>query len=131
MGWWSGNEVNEWWSGNGFTSHCCYPGLIPGFGMWDGHVVTKSDTLVSSRYSCLLPHQDHTNANISANKNDLFTWYNLHSDCCKINIVKINNINNKGYQCTLLYPRLNIQTINMQVILDHFTTLVIYCFVKF
>ena len=39
-------------------------------GMWDGHVVTKSDRWVSSGYFGFLPHEDHPNANIGANEHD-------------------------------------------------------------
>ena len=41
-----------------------------GVGMWDGHVVTKSDRWVSSRHSGFLPHEDHPNANIGDNEHD-------------------------------------------------------------
>ena len=36
----------------------------------DGHVVIKSDRWVSSGYSVFLPHEDHANATIGANKHD-------------------------------------------------------------
>ena len=57
-----------WRSGNALAFHRCDPGSIPGVGMWDGHVVTKSDRWVSSGHSGFLPHEYHPNANISANE---------------------------------------------------------------
>ena len=36
----------------------------------DGHVVTKSDRLVSSGHSGFLQHEDQPNANIGANEHD-------------------------------------------------------------
>ena len=47
------------------------PGLIPGVGMSDGHVVTKSDRWVSSGHSGFLSHEDHPIANIGANELDV------------------------------------------------------------
>ena len=44
--------------------------LIPGVGMWDGHVVTKSDKWVSSGHSGFLPLEDNPNANIGVNEHD-------------------------------------------------------------
>ena len=64
--------------------HRCDPGSIPGIGMWDGHVVTKSGRWVSSRYSGFLPHEDHQNANIGANEHDKYKLYNLFHNRCKI-----------------------------------------------
>jgi len=43
---------------------------VPGVGMWDGHVVTKSDGCISSEYSGFLPHEDHRNINIGAKEHD-------------------------------------------------------------
>ena len=62
-------------------------GSIPGVGMWDGHVVTKSDRWFSSGYSSFFPHEDHINANIGANEHDSYKLYNLFRYRCKINKV--------------------------------------------
>ena len=63
-------RLSGWRSVNSLASHGCDPGSIPGVGMWDGHVVTKSDSKVSPGHSGFLPHEDHPNANIGANKHD-------------------------------------------------------------
>jgi len=55
---------------NALVSHCSDSGSINGVGMWDGHVVTKSDRWFSSGYSSFFPHEDHINANIGANEHD-------------------------------------------------------------
>ena len=55
---------------NALASHRCDPGSIPGVGMWDGHLVTKSDSWVSSGHSGFLSHEDHPNANIGANEHE-------------------------------------------------------------
>ena len=55
--------LSGWRSVNALASHRCDPGSIPGVGMWDGHVVTKSDRYV---FSGFLQHKDHRNANIGA-----------------------------------------------------------------
>ena len=70
---------------NALAPHRCDPGSIPGVGMWDGHVVTKSNRWVSSGYSIFLPHEDHPNANIGANEHDKYKLYNLFRNRCKIN----------------------------------------------
>ena len=62
--------LSAWRSVNALASHRCDPGSIPGVGMWDGHVVTKSDRWVSPGHSDFLPHEDHPNANIGANEHD-------------------------------------------------------------
>ena len=62
--------LSDWRSGNTLASHRCDPCSIPGVGMWDGRVVTKSDRWVSSGYSGFLPHEDHPNANIGSNEHD-------------------------------------------------------------
>ena len=43
--------------------------------MLNGHVVTKSGRWVSIGYFGCLPHEDHTNSNISANEHDLYKLY--------------------------------------------------------
>ena len=59
-------------------------GVLPGVGIWDGHVVTKPDRWVSSRYSGFIPREDHSNANIGANEHDLYNVYYLFRNRCKI-----------------------------------------------
>ena len=56
---WLINCRSGWRSVNTLASHRCDPDSIPGVGMWDGHVVIKSDRWVSPGYSGLLPHEDH------------------------------------------------------------------------
>ena len=63
-------QLSGWPSVNALAYHRCDPGSIPDVGMWDGHVVTKSDRWVSSGHSGFLPHEDHPNANIDANEHD-------------------------------------------------------------
>ena len=48
------------------ASHRFDPGSIPGVGILDGHVVTKSDRWISFGHSGFLPHEDHPIANIGA-----------------------------------------------------------------
>ena len=62
--------LSGWRSVNALASHHCDPGSIPGIGMCDGHVVTKSDRWVSFGHSGFLPHEDHPNANIGVNEHD-------------------------------------------------------------
>jgi len=63
-------RLSDWHRGNALTSHHCDPSLISGISMLDGHVVTTSDRRFSSLFSGLLPHRNHTNANIGANEHD-------------------------------------------------------------
>ena len=62
--------LSGWHSVNTLASHRCDKGSIPGVGMWDGHVVTKSDRLVSSGHVGSLQHDGHLNAYIGANEHD-------------------------------------------------------------
>ena len=51
--------LSDWRSGSALASHCCNLGTIPGFGMCDGFLVTKSGSWVYGFPPTKTPYYGH------------------------------------------------------------------------
>ena len=89
-------SLSDWCSGNDLVAKPCDPGSNTALGMLDSHLVTKSDTCVSYSF---LQNENHTNATIGANENDVLKLHLSFRNRCKINKFKHTRFLKCGTLC--------------------------------